>query len=144
MIQSAYDYSETLGAPRNYFPQDTIIQHILNDTNQREAFEFDLMELAGRVTRPIAPPETELFYQVCYEGIHGQMFEGVDGEGRVWLPYGDFTARLNDQETQQAYKMALEQALEIVKSDRTEIVEAREALYRLGMFWYLRGAVSEP
>lgn len=142
MIQSTYEYSQASGFPGNNFPQDDSIHHIFDDLKQKKAFEFDLMNLAGRVTRP-STPETELFYQICYEEIYGQMFEGVDGEGRVWLPYGDFTARLNDKETQNAYKMALEQALAIVKSKDAGFVEAREALYRLGMFWYLRGAVRQ-
>lgn len=138
MIHTANEFSETLGSPDARFPQDTTIHHILDNTKQRETFQFDLMELAGRVNRPRAP-ETELFYQVCYETIYGQMFGGRNGEGEVWLPYGDFTARLNDKETQEAYKGALEQALAMVQKDHAEIGEAREALYRLGMFWYLRG-----
>lgn len=142
MIQSAYEYSATLGNPKTQFPQDTTIHHILDNSKQRETFQFDLMELAGRVTKPTIP-EKELFYQVCYETIYGQMFGGRNGEGKVWLPYGDFTARLNDKETQKAYKGALEQALAIVQKEQAEIGEVREALYRLGMFWYLRGAVSE-
>lgn len=142
MIQSAYDYSESLRSPKTQFPQDTTIHHILGNSKQRESFEFDLMELAGRVTRPTIP-EKEIFYQVCYETIYGQMFGGQTGEGKVWLPYGDFTARLSDKDTQEAYKGALEQALAIVQKEQAEFGEAREALYRLGMFWYLRGAVSE-
>jgi hypothetical protein len=137
MVQSAY------ASPESQFPQDTTLHHILDDSKQRETFQFDLMELAGRVTKPTTP-ETELFYQVCYETIYGQMFEGQNGEGKVWLPYGDFTARLSDKETQEAYKSTLEQALAMVKKEQAEFGEVREALYSLGMFWYLRGAVSEP
>lgn len=133
MIQSAYEYSETLGAPKNHFPQDTSIQNILDDFKRREAFEFDLMELAGRVSKP-STPETELFYQVCYEDIYEQMF----GHGETYLPYGELTARLSDKDTQEAYKSVLEQALEVVKSQQAEFVAAREALYRLAMFWYMR------
>ena len=134
MIQSAYEYSETLCAPKNQFPQDAYLHRILEDNKQKEAFEFDLMELAGRVSRP-STPETELFYQVCYEGIYEQMF---GGEGQAWLPYGDFTERLGDEQTKAAYKAALEQALQIFKNGSAEFVQARDALYRLAMFWYLR------
>ena len=133
MIQSAYEYSETLSVPRNHFPQDTSIQNILDDFKRREAFEFDLMELAGRVSRP-STPETELFYQVCYEYIHEQMF----GQGETYLPYGELTARLSDKDTQEAYKSVLEQALKVFRSQQAEFVTAREALYRLAMFWYMR------
>ncbi|KAJ4289842.1 hypothetical protein N0V90_011174 [Kalmusia sp. IMI 367209] len=142
MIQSAYDYSETLRGPtfepHTTFPQDKSIEQLLNDLKRREIFEHDLIELAYRVGHN-STPETELFYQVCYEGIHGLMFGGLDGEGRVWLTYGDFKARMGDKETKEAYKSALEQALQIFKDSHAEFVEAREALYRLGMFWYLRG-----
>ncbi|KAF1970220.1 hypothetical protein BU23DRAFT_217962 [Bimuria novae-zelandiae CBS 107.79] len=134
MIQSAYDYSEMLSAPRNQFPQDASIQRILENRKQKETFEFDLMELAERLSRP-GTPETELFYQVSYEGIYRQMYG--DRAGQAWLSYDDFTARLGDNGTKEAYKSALEQALQAFKR-QAEFLEAREALYRLAMFWYLR------
>lgn len=138
MIQPAYDYSEPLGTSRDQFPQDTSIHQILDDMKRREAFKFDLMELAGRVTRP-STPETELFYEVCYEDIYEQMYGDMGGKGTAWLPYGDFAAKLGDQETKEAYKSALQQALEIFESDHAEFTETRNVLYRLAMFWYLRG-----
>lgn len=134
MIQSAYEFSETLGVPQERYPQDTSIYNILDDFKRREAFEFDLMELAGRVSRSRIP-ETELFYQICYEDIYEQMFGGLESDEQLWLPYGDFVARLDHKETQEAYKGVLEQALQVFKSGEIEFVSARDALHRLATFW---------
>ena len=97
------------------------------------------MELAGRVSRS-RTPETELFYQVCYEDIYEQMFGELDRDGQLWLPYGDFVDRLGDKETQEAYKDTLEQALQVFRSGEIEFGTARDALHRLATFWSEREA----
>lgn len=142
MIHSAYDYSQASRGnafePQTTFPQDKSIQQLLDDLKHREIFEHDLIELAYRVGHA-STPETELFYQVCYEGIHALMFGGSDSEGKIWLSYEEFKARLGDKETKEAYQSALEQALQTFQKSQAGFAEAREALYRLAMFWYLRG-----